>query len=40
MSCIGAIMRYGEYALAAAAADERLDHVAGDGRRRGRHGRR
>jgi len=32
-------MRYGEYALAAA-ADERLDHVAGDGRRRGRHGRR
>jgi len=35
-------MRYGEYALAAAAAaaDERLDHVAGDGRRRGRHGRR
>jgi len=31
-------MRYGEYALAA--TDERLDHVAGDGRRRGRHGRR
>jgi len=27
-------MRHGEYALA---ADERLDHVAGDGRRRGRH---
>lgn len=34
-------MKYGEYALAAAAtADERLDYVAGDGRRRDRHGRR
>lgn len=34
-------MKYGEYALAAAVtADERLDYVAGDGRRRDRQGRR